>query len=128
MGFIAPKERKHLSAEALFGFVRSLFATIPDHRSDNTGIPLMDALMAGFAMFSLKCPSLLDFDKQRAEGNLKTIYRIERAPCDSSMRERLDPVAPASLRPLFKGVLRQLQRGKALEEMVWPCRKITFPN
>jgi hypothetical protein len=35
------------------------------------------------------------------------------------MRERLDPVAPASLRPLFKGVFRQLQRGKALEEMVF---------
>jgi hypothetical protein len=60
--------------------------------------------MAGFAMFSLTCPSLLDFDKQRAEGNLQTIYRIERAPCDSSMRELLDPVAPASLRPLFTGV------------------------
>jgi hypothetical protein len=70
-------------------------------------------------MFSLKCPSLLDFDKQRAEGNLKTIYGIARAPCDSSMREILDPVSPASLRPSFTGVFRQLQRGKALEEMVF---------
>jgi hypothetical protein len=119
MGFIAPKERKHLSADALFGFVRSLFANVPDYRSDETALPLADALMAGFAMFSLKCPSLLDFDKQRAEGNLKTIYRIARAPCDSSMREMLDPVAPESLRPLFTGVFRQLQRGKALEEMVF---------
>ena len=101
MGFIAPKERKHLSADALFGFVRSLFANVPDHRSDDTDMTLTDALMAGFAMFSLKCPSLLDFDKQRAEGNLKTIYSIARAPCDSSMREMLDPVAPESLRPLF---------------------------
>jgi hypothetical protein len=74
MGFIAPKERKHLSADALFGFVRSLCANVPDHRSDDTDLTLTDALMAGFAMFSLKCPSLLDFDKQRAEGNLKTIY------------------------------------------------------
>ena len=119
MGFIAPKERKHLSADALFGFVRSLFANVPDHRSDDTDITLTDALMAGFAMFSLTCPSLLDFDKQRAEGNVKTIYRMARAPCDSSMRERLDPVAPESLRPLFQGVFRQLQRGKALEEMVF---------
>jgi hypothetical protein len=119
MGFMAPKERKHLSADALFGFVRSLFANVPDDRSDDTAMPLTDVLMAGFAMFSLTCPSLLDFDKQRAEGNLKTIYRIARAPCDSYMRERLDPVAPESLRPLFKGVFRQLQRGKALEEMVF---------
>jgi hypothetical protein len=119
MGFIAPKERKHLSADALFGFVRSLCANVPDHRSDDTALTLTDALMAGFAMFSLTCPSLLDFDKQRAEGNLKTIYGIERAPCDSYMRELLDPVSPASLRPLFKGVFRHLQRGKALEEMVF---------
>lgn len=119
MGFMAPKERKHLSADALFGFVRSLFANVPDHRSDDTDMTLTDVLMAGFAMFSLKCPSLLDFDKQRAEGNVKTIYRMERAPCDSSMREIRDPIVPASLRPLFKGVFRQLQRGKALEEMVF---------
>jgi hypothetical protein len=119
MGFIAPKERKHLSADALFGFVRSLFANVPDHRSNDTDMTLTDALMAGFAMFSLKCPSLLDFDKQRAAGNVKTIYRIARAPCDSYMREMLDPVAPESLRPLFKGVFRQLQRGKALEAMVF---------
>jgi len=82
-------------------------------------IPLDDALMSAFAMFSLKAPSLLGFDKQRADGNLKTIYGIERAPCDTRMRERLDPVSPASLRPSFTLVLRQLQRGKALEPMVF---------
>jgi hypothetical protein len=119
MGFMAPKERQHLSADALCGFVRSLFSNVPDHRSDDTDSTLTDALMAGFAMFSLTCPSLLDFDKQRAEGNLQTIYGIERAPCDSYMREMLDPVSPESLRPLFKGVFRQLQRGKALAEMVF---------
>ena len=119
MGFIAPKERKHLSADTLFGLIRSGFANIPDHRSDDAGIPLTDALMSAFAMFSLKSPSLLAFDKQRAEGNLSTIYGIERAPCDSYMRETLDPVSPESLRPSFKGVFRQLQRGKALEAMTF---------
>jgi hypothetical protein len=119
MGFTAPKERKHLSADALFGLLRRLFANAPDHRRGDTDITLMDALMSGFAMFSLKCPSLLDFDKQRAEGNLKTIYGIERPPCDSAMREILDPLSPESLRASFKGIFRQLQRGKALEAMVF---------
>src|SRR2546421_2061433 len=119
MGFIAPKERKHLSADALFGLMRSGFANIPDHRSDDAGIPFTDARMSAFAMFSLTSPSLLAFDKQRAEGNLSTIYGIERAPCDSYMRETLDPVSPESLRPSFKGVFRQLQRGKALEAMLF---------
>jgi hypothetical protein len=119
MGVRGPKERKHLSADALFSCVRSLFATIPDTRRNEAGITLTDVLMAGFAMFSLKCPSLLDFDRQRAEGNLQTIYSLERVPCDTYMRERLDPVVPDSLRPVFTGVFGQLQRGKALEAMVF---------
>jgi hypothetical protein len=119
MSIIAPKGRKHLSADALFGLVRTGFANLPDHRFGGADISLTDALMSAFAMFSLKSPSLLAFDKERAEGNLETIYGIERVPCDTQMREILDPVPPESLRPLFQSVFRQLQRGKALEPMVF---------
>jgi Transposase DDE domain len=119
MAIAAPKGRKHLSADALFRLVRNGFTTIPDHRGGETAISLTDALMAAFGMFSLKSPSLLAFDKERAEGNLATIYGIARVPCDTQMRALLDPVCPASLRPLFKGVFRQLQRGKTLEAMVF---------
>ena len=114
MSIVAPKGRKHLSADALFRLVRNGFDTIADHRSGDAEISLTDALMSAFAMFSLKAPSLLAFDKERAEGNLGTIYGIERVPCDTWMREILDPMSPESLRPLFKSVFRQLQRGKAL--------------
>jgi Transposase DDE domain len=119
MSVVAPKGRKHLCADALFRLLHAHFATIADDGVDEVEIPLDDTLMSAFAMFSLKAPSLLAFDKQRAEGNLKTIYGIERAPCDTRMRERLDPVAPESLRPSFTLVFRQLQRGKALEPMVF---------
>ena len=60
---VAPKGRQHLSADALFGIVRSGFAAIPDYRLTDTDITLADALMSAFAMFSLKAPSLLAFDK-----------------------------------------------------------------
>jgi hypothetical protein len=119
MASVAPKARKHLSADALFGLVRNGFAHIPDYRLSETDIALADALMAAFAMFSLKAPSLLAFDKERAEGNLHTIYGIERVPCDTHMREILDPVSPKWLRPVFTSVFRQLQRGKALEAMTF---------
>jgi hypothetical protein len=119
MSIVAPKGRKQLSADALFRIVRSGFAHIPDHRSGDTEISLTDTLMSSFAMFSLKSPSLLAFDEERSAGNLRTIYGIEQAPCDTRMREILDPVSPESLRPLFKSVFRQLQRGKALEEMTY---------
>ncbi len=117
MSIVAPKARKHLSADALFHLVRSGFATIPDPRGKDVDMSLTDALMSAFAMFSLKAPSLLAFDKERAEGNVHTIYGIERVPCDTHMREILDPVSPKVLRPVFKSIFRQLQRGKALEPM-----------
>jgi N-dimethylarginine dimethylaminohydrolase len=72
----ARKGRKHLCADALFRLLRENFATIAAERLDEVEIPLSDALMAACAMVSLKAPSLLAFDKQRAEGNLKTIYGL----------------------------------------------------
>jgi hypothetical protein len=115
----APKTRTHLSADALFRILRNGFTHIPDHRSGHPDIALHDALMAAFAMFSLKSPSLLAFDRERTESNLQRVYGMKRVPCDTSMREILDPVEPEFLRPAFKHVLRQLQRGKALEKMVF---------
>jgi len=115
----APKVRKHLSADALLGLLRSGFTDIADHRLGDIDLALTDALMSAFALFSLKSPSLLAFDKERTEGNLQQVYGIERVPCDTAMREILDPVEPESLRPLFKRVFGALQRGKALEEMVF---------
>ena len=119
MGLVAPKVRKHLSADALIRQLRTTFSDMADHRSGKIEVSLGDALMSAFALFSLKSPSLLAFDKERAEGNLQTLYGMERVPCDTAMREILDPVDPESLRPAFKQVFRGLQRGKALEEMVF---------
>jgi hypothetical protein len=77
--------------------------------------------MSGFAMFSLKDPSLLAFDERRiaAPHNLRTIYGMSSIPCDTTMREILDGVAPDNLRPLYKDAFRQVQKGKALEQMVF---------
>jgi len=119
MAIVAPHVRKHLSADALFRLVHSGFARLPEHRLDDTEISLTDALMAAFAMFSLKAPSLLAFAKERAAGNVHTIYGIARVPCDTYMRTILDPVSPKVFRPVFTSVFRQLQRGKALEPMVF---------
>src|SRR5207249_8137579 len=119
MSIVAPKGRKHLCADALFRLLHENFATIADDDVNEVEIPLADALMSAFAMFSLKAPSLLGFDKQRADGNLPTTYGIERAPCDTRIRERLHPVSPDSLLPSFQLVVPLLQRGKALEPIVF---------
>ena len=113
-------ERKQLSADALFSLVRSGLAMISDHRVGNTEIRLTDAMMSAFGMFSLKCPSLLQFDQQqRANENLQSVYKIDRVPSDTQMRTIVDPVDPEALRPVFRDVFRQVQRGKALEQFVY---------
>ncbi len=111
-----PKVRKHLSADALFSTVHGSFGNIIDHRT-NAAIPLEDALMSAFAVFSLKDPSLLAFDERRQSGdpNLHSIYKIGSVPCDSRMREIVDEVDPNAIGGVFKNIFNQLQKGKALE-------------
>jgi hypothetical protein len=46
MALVAPRGRKHLSADALFRTVRSGFSAIPDYRLSDTEISLTDALIA----------------------------------------------------------------------------------
>jgi hypothetical protein len=112
---------KSISASSLIQTVRAGFAAIEDHRASNKTISLSDALMSGFAMFSLKDSSLLEFDQRRQakDENLKAIYGIENIPCDTHMRTILDPVEPSGLRPIFKDVFTLVEQSQALEQMVF---------
>lgn len=111
---------KDLSADGLFRQARQGFSQIKEHRPMNIEISLEDALMSGLAMFSLKDPSLLAFEKRRAEGeNLQKVFGIKQIPSDTQMRTILDEVEPETLRPLFRGVVGTLERGKVLEKMVF---------
>ena len=111
--------RKHLNADALFNTVRREFEKLPDPRSVCPEIPVADVAMSAFAMFSLKDPSLLAFEKNVSarDHNLRSVYKISAIPADTTMREILDEVPPSELRPAYRAVFRQVQRGKALEQM-----------
>jgi len=101
-----PASRKQLSADALFRNIRESFHDISDPRTGKPEISLPDALMSGLAMFALKDPSLLAFDQRRQqdEENLRMIFRMEHVPCDSRLREILDPVDHEQFRPAFRNV------------------------
>src|SRR5271163_1930986 len=115
------KVRKDLCADALFGLLYFFFSSIPDPRSGEIEITLADVLMSAFAMLSLKDPSLLAFDhrRQNPSDHFRTIYGIDRVPCDSQMRAILDPVDPTGLRAPFLEIFRHLQRSKMLEGFVY---------
>ncbi|MEI7849301.1 MAG: hypothetical protein WCK35_26115 [Chloroflexota bacterium] len=105
--------RKKLSASGLFKVVHAGLEKIKDVRADNQKVSLADAAMSAFAIFSLKDPSLLAFDERRTtDANLKRVYGLKTVPCDTQMRTILDEVDPEDLRPRYKEVFQELQRGK----------------
>ena len=111
---------KLLSADRLFALVRANFEQVTDQRAENAKISMPDALMSGFAMFSLKDPSLLAFDERRTtDSNLGSIYGIKEVPGDTQMRTILDDVDSVEIRPAFRDVVRQLERSKELDRFVF---------
>jgi len=114
--------RKHLSMPGLLGIVRNCFSSVREPIKAR-GVPLVDVLMCGLSIFSLKYKSLLQFDQDTRGGqrpaimsNLRSLFGVGKVPSDTSLRERLDRIDPRELRPAFKEIWRVLQRGKVLQD------------
>ncbi|CAN0463699.1 unnamed protein product [Discosporangium mesarthrocarpum] len=104
--------------DALIQLVRKGFSKITDHRRSNLSFKLVDMLSTGFAIFSLKDPSVSSFREQypvRVE-NLRRIYGIEALPGDTALRESLDEVDPKELQQQFKELLAVLSNKGVLEQ------------
>jgi len=117
-------EKKQLSARGMLEKIRSAFKKIPELSKDPRGLKskilLPDCLMSGLALFGLKFPSLLQFDQglndDAIKHNLRTLYGVQKAPCDTYLRQRLDEVDPQSLRSAFTDIFSLAQRGKIIDE------------
>ena len=80
------EDQASLSAGGLLKLLRTGFEGIEDHRvAELVKVSLTDTLMSAFAMFSLKDPSLLAFDKRRrADGNPAIPATCNFPPCIQS--------------------------------------------
>ena len=69
------------------GVMTRLFQKISDVRKDNSSYPLSNVLKSGFALYSLKSPSLFSFRKRsKAEDiNLASVYGISSIPSDNGI-------------------------------------------
>lgn len=116
MGFT----RKYLSGDGLIKMVQESVRKEKLPKVNGSDYSWEDCILSGLAIFGLKCPSLLQFEKKKAtepmiRRNLRTLYRVKKAPSDTCLRERLDRILAKQLRRPFKQILAQLQRGKVLE-------------
>ena len=98
------KGRKHLSADALYALVGGSFARVPDPRRPDSPIPLPNALLSAFALFSLKDPSLLAFDQR----NLSVVFAM------LMMLAFLVDQAQQLCCPLFRAAWKKLGSKRAL--------------
>lgn len=103
--------QKQTSYDSLFSLVRSCFDKIEDHRSSNVSHKLGEVLSSSFAMFSLKCPSMLAFEKRSREENhnLHQIFNLTKIPSDTQIRRVLDGVLPEQLRSCFGDLFALLE-------------------
>jgi hypothetical protein len=116
-----PKLRKHLCIPGLLARARAQFDRLKDPKMGKTAFSLADCLMSGLALFGLKYPSLLQFDKdyhhvELVKHNIEKLYQVKAVPSDTYFRERLDEVEPKQLQKVMDRLIAQLQRGKVLEQ------------
>lgn len=98
--------------------VAETISQVKDHRKTKPEYSLKDCLMSGFAMFSLKDPSLLSFVQNypARQSNLEQVFKIDQVPSDGGIRNILDPVDPIALLPCFKTLLELIENIGLLEQ------------
>jgi hypothetical protein len=85
---------------------RSTAAGLPDRRTgDNCSYAIADFALSAFAVFFTQCPSFLSFqqnmEKAYGRNNARSLFGVERIPCDNHIRQMLDHVEASELFGLF---------------------------
>ena len=89
MGFV----RKYLSADGLHKTIRQCLRKEKFEECNRSDYSWQDCIMSGLAIFGLKFPSLLKFEDGKSDDpilrrNLRNLYGVEKAPSDTTLRER----------------------------------------
>ena len=101
-----------LSPDSLYSLSRDYFSGFSDSRASNVQHTLKDVLMSGLAMYSLKYPSLLNFEQQSVSerSNLHHLFGVKKLCSDAQMRKILDEVASDSIREFYPQLWTQIKQ------------------
>ena len=120
-------QRKKLSADGMIKIIGNSFSKIQDHRhfaGEQTKYSIKDTLLTSFAAFSLKYDSLKSFFDELKESkekrmSIKYLYQTDKMPSTTRLKEIIDPIKTDYLRPAFKDIFREIQRGGALKNFLF---------
>lgn len=101
---------------------RAVFAGLPDSRTgDNCFYAMADFGLSALAVFFTQCPSFLSFqqnmEKAHGRNNARSLFQVERIPCDNHIRQSLDPVEACELFGLFDDLHQDFAETGLLEAM-----------
>lgn len=115
-----PRQKRYLNADYLVQTLRRRFEDVADsRRQKSTDFTMVDTLMAAFAMFSLKEPSLLSFEEREDEQAIDRLFGLSSIPSDSTMREILDGIDIEPLNEAFADIFHELQRSGEMKKWVF---------
>lgn len=111
-----------VSMESLVEMVRQKLLSLPDPRNRSISHTHHDIVMSGFAMFSLKYPSVNQMQKQTQaeQHNLQSLYKIDCLCSDTHLRTVFDQTDPAPLRSLYAQGIDLLRKVGVLKEYALP--------
>ena len=95
---------------------------LPDRRTgENSFYSMADMALAAFAVFFIQCPSFLSFqqnmEKAHGRNNARSLFGVERIPCDNHIRQTLDPVEASELFGLFDDLYKAFAETGLLKSM-----------
>lgn len=98
----------------LVAHLRQVLAELPDRRKgQNLSYAMEDFGLSAFAVFFTQSPAFLAHQKAmqaaRGQSNAQSFFQIEKIPCDNQIRQRLDPVPPQTLDPVYDRIYDTLR-------------------
>lgn len=102
--------------------LRVVAAGLPDRRTGtNTVYTMADFALSAFAVFFTQCPSFLSFqqnmEKAHGRNNARSLFCVDRIPCDNQIRQTLDPVEACELYGLFDDLHQGFAQMGLLDKM-----------
>src|SRR5215210_2550113 len=109
-----------LSMPQLLKHLEQVFDAVPDARNGpNTQYALADAGLGAFAVFFTQSPSFLAHQRamklDKRLSNAERLFALHALPSDTQIRNLLDPIAPAVLKPIYHQVFQTLENTGVLE-------------
>ena len=119
--YLSGKMEGNQTFYTLINFLDSAISQFPDRRpGTNIQYQIRDAALSAFSVFFTQSPSFLSYqismEQNKGNNNGRTLFGIDKIPCDNQIRALLDPIPANLLLPVFEQTFKMLQETNVVDE------------